>query len=80
MSAPHMPIMNDEGVLECPLCTATISHVDKCADGFVVECYECGCRTGNYRTLDGAIEQWNTRAGHLYTPEDYKQAGQERDL
>lgn len=79
MSAPHMPMMNEEGILECPLCQATIAHADAIGGEWVVECYECGCRTGTYMTDKGAIESWNTRNGHLYTADDFNQAAEERN-
>lgn len=79
MTAPHMPMMNEEGILECPLCQATIAHADSIDGKWVVECYECGCRSGVYMTGKGAIESWNTRNGHLYTADDFNQAAQERD-
>lgn len=79
MTAPHMPTMNEEGILECPLCQATIAHADSIDGKWIVECYECGCRSGVYMTDKGAIESWNTRNGHLYTAEDFNQAAEERD-
>lgn len=80
MTAPYMPMMNEEGILECPLCQATIAHSDSIDGEWVVECYECGCRYGVYMTGKGAIESWNTRNGHLYTADDFNQAAEERDL
>lgn len=77
------PMMNDEGILECPLCQSTISHVEKVYPahsiaGWIVECHECGCTTGKHATKNGAIDSWNTRNGHLYTADDYKQDAMER--
>lgn len=77
------PMMNDDGILECPLCQATISHAEQAyfelsPVWWVVECYECGCTTGKHATKNGAIESWNTRNGHLYTADDYKQDAMER--
>lgn len=81
MSVPHMPMMNDEGLLECPCCGSNNVFIDNDDDGWrAVMCNVCELQTGRYRNDKLMKCLWNTRAGHLYTPEDYRQAGQERDL
>lgn len=84
MTAPHTPMMNDDGLLECPFC----GEVDEVMIGerlsgetiyHLVVCGNCWCETGNHYQLDTAIEIWNTRGGHLYTAEDFNQAAEERD-
>lgn len=34
MSAPHMPMMNDEGLLECPFCGSNDAYSDSQGDDF----------------------------------------------
>lgn len=81
MSAPHMPMMNADGLLECPFCGSGSAIKDysdtRCMHSII--CDECGCQTGDWLCIGGAVKVWNTRNGHLYTTEDFKQAGQERD-
>lgn len=79
MSAPHMPMMNNSGVLNCPFCGSDDAYPDTDGKRHFVWCGNCGCGTGPKLNRPAAIRKWNTRNGHLYTPEDYKQAGQERD-
>lgn len=77
------PMMNDDGLLECPFC----NEVDEVMTGerlvgeiihHLVMCACCGCETGNHYGFEAAIRAWNTRNGHLYTADDYKQDAEER--
>ena len=81
MSAPHMPMMNDEGLLECPFCGANIAYKDYDESRMMhtVSCGDCGCGTDEWLHEEGAVKSWNTRNGHLYTAEDFNQAAQERE-
>lgn len=80
MTAPHMPMMNDEGLLECPFCGDTHAYIDNDGPGaFYVACSQCGCGTDEWPHQASAVKSWNTRNGHLYTAEDFNQAAQERD-
>lgn len=78
MSAPHMPMMNDEGLLECPFCG---SHEVKLYndDGMYFAMCKCGCSSDVHVTQLAAATQWNTRGGHLYNADDFNQAARERD-
>lgn len=80
MTVPHMPMMNDDGLLECAHCTSMNVSIECDDEGWsFIECHDCMIRTDGYRNGHSMRAAWNTRAGHLYTPEDFKQAGQERD-
>lgn len=80
MSAPHMPMMNDEGLLECPFCGDTHAYTDNDGPGaFYVACSQCGCGTDQWPTYGKAVKSWNTRNGHLYTADDFNQMAEERD-
>ena len=79
MSAPHMPMMNEEELLECPFCGSLEVYCFKCDDGWRAECNECGCSSDVHVTKLAAATQWNTRSGHLYTADDFNQAAEERD-
>lgn len=80
MSAPHMPMMNDEGLLECPCCASSNVFIDSDDDGWrAVICGVCELQTGRYRNDKFMKHLWNTRRGHLYTAEDFNQAAQERE-
>lgn len=81
MSAPHMPMMNDEGLLECPFCDSNIAYKDFNESRMMhsVSCGDCGCGTDEWLHEEGAVKSWNTRNGHLYTADDFKQAGMERE-
>lgn len=73
-------LMNDEGLLECPLCGGNDAYSDFChrrKKHFVV-CGVCSCNTGEQLSMSSAIRNWNTRNGHLYTADDYKQDAEER--
>lgn len=83
MSAPHMPMMNGEGLLECPFCGdidgVSVSQrlIGNSVYDFVL-CWNCGAETGSHLNKKIAEKLWNTRNGHLYTAEDFNQAAQER--
>lgn len=79
MTAPHMPMMNDEGLLECPFCGSNDAHNDKNIHVYYVACSQCGCSSDVHATKLAAATQWNTRGGHLYTADDFNQAAEERD-
>lgn len=71
------PMMNDDGLLACPFCNSKPYH-EKADDGYFVACEQCGCSTDHWLKLETAIMKWNTRNGHLYTADDYKQDAMER--
>ena len=77
MTAPHMPMMNDEGLLECPFCGSNEARLYS-GGGYCVIC-KCGCSTDDWLVRPAAIRQWNTRNGHLYTSDNFNQAAEERD-
>lgn len=79
MSAPHMPMMNGDGVLNCPFCGSDAYTDNDGLHSYYVRCSCCGCSTDYRITGRLAIRQWNTRNGHLYTADDFKQAAQERE-
>lgn len=77
------PMMNDDGLLECAHCGELEQVVT--GDRLVgyctyqhVMCMNCGIETGNVIGMFRAIKKWNTRHGHLYTADDYKQDAMER--
>lgn len=80
MTAPHMPMMNDEGLLECPFCASSDVDCLEYENGWHAECNECDAMSGSFAAMASAVKSWNTRNNHLYTADDFKQAGQERDL
>lgn len=71
------PMMNDDGMLECPFCNSQPYH-EKVDDGYFVACEQCGCSTDHWLKQEAAIMKWNTRNGHLHTADDYKQDALER--
>ena len=81
MSAPHIPMMNDEGLLECPFCGECSYGVFLAQSdaGWCVACAKCEAATGDYFKKHHAVKAWNTRNGHLYTADDFNQAAEERD-
>ena len=79
MSAPHMPMMNEEGLLECPFCGSNEAYKDNNDNGHYVACSQCGCGTDGWFKPALAIKAWNSRNGHIYTAEDFNQAAQERE-
>lgn len=79
MTVPHMPMMNDEMLLECPFCGSLEVYL---SDELVlshVYCSSCNVRTDDYLVASSAVKSWNTRGGHLYTADDFNQAAKERD-
>lgn len=72
------PIMNDYGVLPCPFCDSDDVYPDTDGKRYFVECGYCGCGTGPRLNEPAALRKWNTRNGHLYTADDYKQDAEER--
>jgi hypothetical protein len=78
MGGEMKPMMNDEGLLECPFCGSNDAYSDSQGDDFFVACAECGNGTDYWLLLDDAVKKWNTRNGHLYTADDYKQDALER--
>lgn len=70
MSAPHMPMMNDEGLLCCPFCGGS-PFTEKLSNGFAVECSDCSCTTGPRLSKVLAVYRWNHRNGHYYTKADF---------
>lgn len=78
MTAPHMPMMNDEGLLECPFCGDSGSFIEKIGVDYSVACNKCGCCTIEWTKPESAIKAWNTRNGHLWTRQDFKDAAWER--
>lgn len=73
------PMMNDNGLLECPFCNEISVGVATDEDGWqYIECSDCYCRTDGFRNTKLMVERWNTRNGHLYTADDYKQDAMER--
>lgn len=79
MTAPHMPMMNDEGLLECPFCNSPDVDCLEYDDGWHAECNECDARSKACIDKMCATRKWNTRNGHLYTAGDFNQAAEERD-
>ena len=80
MSAPHMPMMNDNGLLDCPFCSCNEVGIAVDEDGWeYIECGDCYCRTDAFRNRELMTKSWNTRNGHLYTADDFNQATEERD-
>lgn len=48
MTAPHMPMMNNEGLLECPFCGSSETTMDR-EDGLSqIVCLGCGIATDLY--------------------------------
>lgn len=75
-----MHMMNDEGVLECPFCGSDEVYLNGDLVLSFVECIDCCATSGEWGSDDTAIRHWNTREGHAYTIDDFKQANAERDL
>lgn len=73
------PMMNGDGLLACPFCNSNpYEDRDKADGGYFVACEQCGCSTDHWLKQETAIMKWNTRNGHLYTADDYKQDAMER--
>lgn len=79
MSAPHMPMMNAEGLLECPFCSSSDTDCFEYENGWHAECNQCDSQSGSYLIKKHAVKAWNSRNGHIYTAEDFNQAAQERE-
>lgn len=72
------PMMNDDGLLECPFCGSLKVYLfDELVLSHVF-CSSCDSRTDDYLDASMAVKKWNTRGGHLYTVDDYKQDAEER--
>lgn len=73
------PMMNDYGLLECPFCGCSDVGIATDEDGWeYIECGDCYGRTDAFRNRKLMTMRWNTRNGHLYTADDYKQDAEER--
>ncbi|UVX30600.1 Lar-like restriction alleviation protein [Klebsiella phage VLCpiS13b] len=73
------PMMNDEKLLECPFCGSLEVYLfDELVLSHVF-CSSCGSRTDDDLDASMAVKSWNTRNGHLYTADDYKQDALERE-
>lgn len=72
------PIMGSNGLLECHDCGSL--DISPCVKGsvWIIECNDCGNKGDEYLRLCTAVKSWNTRNGHLYTVDDYKQDAMER--
>lgn len=77
MSAPYMPMMNDEGLLECPFCNSNDAYSDKNIHGYYVACSQCGCGTDELLHQASAVKSWNTRGGFVYSNADYEDINDE---
>ena len=74
MSAPHMHMMNESGLLECPFCgqlNDVFIYRTKTHGNYRVACGECETESGIHYSNDSAVKAWNTRNGHLYTKADF---------
>lgn len=71
MTAPHMPMMNDSGLLECPFCASVAVEFVTDNHWKFVQCVECGSRSDDWFKKDTAATKWNTRNGHLWTKKDF---------
>lgn len=72
------PMMNDDGLLGCPFCGGVNPYLEKTGNDYFVACSQCGCGTDEWLQSESAVKSWNTRNGHLYTADDYKQDAMER--
>lgn len=82
MTVPHMPMMNEDGLLDCPFCGGNPYEDSNEYDysiGYSVACSQCGCGTDEWPHQASAVKSWNTRNGHLYTADEFNQAAEERD-
>ena len=75
------PMMNDLGLLGCPFCGQlkdVFIYRTPTYGNYRVACGDCEVESGMHCTEEAAIKAWNTRNGHLYTADDYKQDAMER--
>lgn len=72
-------VMNDEGLLACPFCGNDAYFENDGSDHFVA-CEKCGCGTDDWLSKESAVKAWNTRKGHLWTVDDFKQMNAERNI
>ena len=78
-------MMNDDGLLECAHCGEVEGvvigerHFGGCTICHYVVCTTCGIGTSDIIGMHRAIKRWNTRNGHLYTDDDYRQDAMERE-
>ena len=79
MSAPHMPMMNDEGLLECPFCGSSDVYMEDEMILSKATCHGCWASGGEWVSRSLSVKSWNTRNGNLYTAEDFNQEAQERE-
>lgn len=80
MTAPHMPMMNEEGLLECPFCGGSPYEDSNEYDysiGYYVACKQCGCGTDEWPRQASAVKSWNTRGGFVYSNADYEDINDE---
>lgn len=81
-----IPMMNGEGLLECPFCDSSSAFVSVASDYdfSVAPKYQaicgCGVSTEFYSKRESVIKAWNTRKGHLWTVDDFKQMNAERNI
>ena len=83
MTAPHMQMMNGDGLLECAHCgelDGVMTGERLIGDSVYshVMCASCGIETGARLYMSNAVKAWNTRNGYLYTAQDFKDAAWER--
>lgn len=71
------PMMNDDGLLECPFCGGENSMKDEDGQWHFVVCQDCGCRTDDWVVAATAIIKWNTRGGFVYSNSDYEDINDE---
>ena len=77
MTAPYMPMMNVEGLLECPFCGSLEVYL---SDELVLShvfCSSCDVRTDDYLDTSMAVKAWNTRGGFVYSNADYEDINNE---
>lgn len=77
MTAPHMPMMNEHGLLECPFCGSLDADCLEYDDGWHAECNECDARSKTCIDKTCAKRKWNTRGGFVYSKVDYKDINNE---
>lgn len=71
--------MNYDGLLECPFCDGDGAYREIAETDFVF-CGSCWCRTDDFKSIDMAVNSWNTRNGKLYTVESMRRADEEGDM